>query len=262
MSTASHMDAPPGSQHLAPGSAASPAAAVLPVDDRGGVALAKALVLVVVIASCIAVVALTPVKQWLAPGLLQAGHWVERFGLLATAAGFVLIAGIGISIAIPRVLIAIAAGALFANPVIALAVAQAATMVGCWINFAYARALGREYVRVRLGAKFRHLARVLNFIDQHGLMGNILIRSLPVGNCFAMNLLMAVSPVTLATFLIGTAIGTLPSTVVYVLLGNSAHEHAATKIGLSIGIMVLWCVPYALWLRRHRTRSNQPAHQS
>ncbi|MBK6940933.1 MAG: VTT domain-containing protein [Planctomycetes bacterium] len=158
-------------------------------------------------------------------------------------------------------LIAIAAGALFAKPVLALVVAQAATIVGCWINFAYARALGREYVRERLGARFRHLARVLKFIDQHGLMGNILIRSLPVGNCFAMNLLMAVSPVTLATFLIGTAIGTLPSTVVYVLLGNSAHENAATKIGLSIGIMVLWCVTYAFWLWRRRARGNRPMPQ-
>lgn len=259
MSSASHVNAPPGVEQLAPGCADSPAAAELPMDDRGGVALTKALVLVVVVASCIAVVAFTPLKQWLAPGLLQAGHWVERFGLLTTAAGFVLIAGMGIAIAVPRVLIAIAAGALFAKPAVALAVAQTATMVGCWINFAYARALGRDYVRERLGARFSHLARVLNFIDQHGLMGNILIRSLPVGNCFAMNLLMAVSPVRLTTFLIGTAIGTLPSTVIYVLLGNSTHEHAATKIGLSAGIMILWCVPYALWLRRRRARTIQPA---
>lgn len=222
-------------------------------------ALFKALGLVGVIALCIVVVALTPLKELLEPNLLKAHHWVERFGVVPTAMVFTLVSAIAIAIAIPRVLFAAAAGVLFENTALALLIAQIGVVLGCWVNFAYARALGREFVRAKLGVRFRGLGRVLEFIDRHGVTGNILIRSLPVGNCFVLNLLMAVSPVSLGAFLIGTAVGTIPGSVVYVLLGNSAHSHASIKIGLSFGLMVLWCVPYWLWMRRRRRNERSAA---
>lgn len=227
-------------------------------EQRESRALLKALALVGVIALCIVVVALTPLKELLEPNLLKAHHWVERFGVVPTAIAFTVVSAIGIAIAIPRVLFAAAAGVLFENTALALLIAQIGVVLGCWINFAYARALGREFVRAKLGVRFRGLGRVLEFIDRHGVTGNILIRSLPVGNCFVLNLLMAVSPVRLGAFLIGTAFGTIPGSVVYVLLGNSAHSHASIKIGLSLGLMVLWCVPYWLWMRSRRRKAAAP----
>ncbi|MBL8768221.1 MAG: TVP38/TMEM64 family protein [Planctomycetes bacterium] len=231
---------------------ATSADASVDAEQNEARALGKALALVGLIALCIVVVALTPLKELLEPNLLKAHHWVERFGVVPTALAFAVVSALGIAIAIPRVLFAAAAGVLFENTALALLVAQAGVVLGCWINFAYARALGREFVRAKLGVRFRGLGRVLEFIDRHGVTGNILIRSLPVGNCFVLNLLMAVSPVRLGAFLIGTAFGTIPGSVVYVLLGNSAHSHASVKIGLSLALMILWCVPYWLWMRRRR----------
>jgi uncharacterized membrane protein YdjX (TVP38/TMEM64 family) len=50
----------------------------------------------------------------------------------------------------------------------------------------------------------------------------LVLRSAPFGNNHVSNLLLALSPIARGPFLLGTALGVLPTTVIYALFGSAA----------------------------------------
>ena len=139
-----------------------------------------------------------------------------------------------------------------------LVLAQIGTIVGCWLTFRASRSLGHEFVRDRLGDRLPRLERLMEWIGEHGVLANILIRAQPVGNSFAMNVFMGVTPIGTRNFLIGTFLGTLPETIIYALFGSSLGGELAFRLSLGIFFLVALGITTTWLARRHSSRLSGP----
>lgn len=176
--------------------------------------------------------------------------WLSRAGAWAPLA-FTSIGALAIGAGAPRVLFAFVGGAAF-GAVWGSVLAQLATVLGCVVTFSVARWSGRPYAQGRLARRFPRLHSGLELIGEHPLASNLALRLSPVGNCFAVNLLMSLSSMRLEGFVVGTLLGVLPETLVYALLGAGIVQAAPHLWFTSISIFGLLCLGYWLLLRRSR----------
>jgi uncharacterized membrane protein YdjX (TVP38/TMEM64 family) len=167
---------------------------------------------------CATIVYLSPLRQWLNPTSL------DTLKLRIAAMGawgpliFILLTTVVVAIGAPRVWMAALGGFAF-GWLAGGALALVGTLGGCWVTFTYARWLGREWVQAKMGK--RH-AKLNDLLQRHGMVMTLVLRSAPLGNNHVSNLLLAFSPIARGPFLLGTALGVLPTTVIYALFGSAA----------------------------------------
>ncbi|GAB6042142.1 TVP38/TMEM64 family protein [Endothiovibrio diazotrophicus] len=174
---------------------------------------------------------------------LQLGHlldkdWIDRSvrgqgldgELLFIAAG-ALATGFGL----PRQLIAFLGGYAFGFLEGSL-YALAAASLGCAAAFLYARLFGRALVVARFA---KRIQRLNDFVEGHPFSMTLLIRLLPVGSNLATNLTAGVSQVPAWPFLLGSAIGYLPQTLVFTLAGSGVNLDPLPRIGLAAALLVV-----------------------
>ena len=167
-----------------------------------------------------------------------------RFGPV----GFVAIGGVACALGVPRQLVAYAAGLGF-GLWMGCAVALAAEMIGCGIDFVWARAVARDWAARRMRGR---LARLDAALARHPFSATLTLRLVPVGSNVALNLLAGVSGVAALPFLLASCIGYIPQTLVFGLLGTGVSVGRGTQIGLAVGLFaVASCVGLVL-LRRVR----------
>jgi uncharacterized membrane protein YdjX (TVP38/TMEM64 family) len=176
--------------------------------------------------------------------------WLARAGAWAPLA-FVSLGALAIGAGAPRLLFAFVGGAAF-GAVGGSALAQLATVLGCVVTFSVARWSGRPYAQSRLARRFPRLHSGLELIGAHPVASNLALRLAPIGNCFAVNLLMSMTSMRLEGFVAGTLLGVLPETLVYALLGAGIVQAAPRLWLTSASIFALLCVGY--WLLLHRSR--------
>lgn len=163
-------------------------------------------------------------------------------GALLTAAG------------LPRQAVAFAGGYAFGLKV-GLALAMVAQILGCLADFFWARAIARDWVRARFGQR---LTRIDARLSAHPFTTSLTLRLLPVGNNVVLNLLAGLSSVSASSFLLASAIGYVPQTLVFALLGSGVQVSHGTQIGLGIVLFVLSAGLGLLLMRRWKT-APQPA---
>jgi uncharacterized membrane protein YdjX (TVP38/TMEM64 family) len=163
------------------------------------------------------------------------------------AVSLVVIGAIACAIGLPRQAVAFAAGYGW-GLVMATALALAAQMIGCAINLFWARALGQNFVRRRLG---RRIARLDTVLANRPFTATLALRLLPTGNNLALNLLAGVSSLRATPFLAASAIGYLPQTIIFVLLGQGSGVGRGTEIAIGVSLLVI-SVLLALWIFRTR----------
>jgi len=223
----------------------------------------SAIALAVIIAACLAVVYLTPLREWVReletgrmPARLADLRALARDAGLAGQAVYVAGGGLAVAVGVPRLAVAALGGAVF-GWIEGAALAQVGTLVGCWATFALGRRLGHAWVASLVARRFPRAEALLDFISRHGFEANVVLRLTPVGNAFATNLLFAVSRVRLATFLAGTFVGVLPTTAIAALAGSAAKgtELAPRLLGsaLALALLILGTV---WWTRRLRLASR------
>ena len=211
--------------------------------------LLKPLLLVLVVAASLCVVYYSPAGELLAPANVQALHdWMHRWDPF-TPLAFVLAATLAMALGAPRLVLSALAGLAFGFLVGTL-LAQIATLIAGMADFAYGRYFGREFVEQRLRPRSRTLDRAMVLMQKHAIGANILIRFAPIGHFFTSNLLMSVTPISAREFLIGTAIGTLPGTVIYALLGSAGEGHRLTRFLAGTAVMLAFSIGYLIYLRR------------
>jgi uncharacterized membrane protein YdjX (TVP38/TMEM64 family) len=111
-----------------------------------------------------------------------------------------------------------------------------ATLLGCVATFAYARLFGRSLLAPRLSGR---IGRMDDFVRGHPFTMTLLIRLLPVGSNVLTSLVAGLSGVAAAPFLLGSALGFVPQTAVFALVGSGAHVDPVWRIGLGITLFVL-----------------------
>lgn len=167
-------------------------------------------------------------------GLVLAGLALRGLGLdsAVRSAGehgpalFVLLAAGACALGVPRQVAAYAGGLAFGFWA-GTALSLLAMVLGCVLDFGWARLVARDWAArwLRAGGK---LARMDAFLAANPFTATLTLRLLPVGNNLALNLLAGVSGVAAAPFVAASALGFIPQTAVFALLGGGVRvEHGA-----------------------------------
>lgn len=181
--------------------------------------------------------------------------WVDRYVRDEGIRGELVFLAVGAAITalgLPRQTIAFLGGYAF-GAALGTALALAATLLGCVAAYGWARLLGREWAERRLAGRFGHRLRPLRDVLADSPFGATLaLRLLPVGNNLALNTLAGMAGLRTLPFLAGSAVGYLPQTLVFALLGKGIRVEGAWQLGLSV-VLLAASMALGFWLmRRHR----------
>lgn len=157
-------------------------------------------------------------------------------GLLFTAIGF------------PRQLISFLGGYAFGF-LVGGGLAVMATVLGCVTTFYYARFFGRGVVRTRFAPRIKKFD---DFLHRHPFSMTLLIRLLPVGSNIATNLIAGVTSVRGLPFFAGSALGYIPQTAVFALVGSGISVDPTLRFSLAALLFVVSGMLGAWLYRRYR----------
>lgn len=171
-------------------------------------------------------------------------------------AAFVAIGAAACAVAVPRQVVALAGGYAFGFwPGVGLTLV--AEVAGCAIDFVWARLLGRRAALAFLARRGGgRLARLDRFLTGRAFTATLTIRLLPVGSNVLLNLVAGVSGVAVGPFLVASAIGYVPQTVVFALAGAGAGLSNGVEFGVAALLLLLSIGLGVLLLRS----SGQPDH--
>lgn len=152
---------------------------------------------------------------------------VNRFCFVIVGA-LVIVCGLG------RSLLSLAGG-LFYGTVEGTTFSVLAALSGSLLIFAFVRRLGRPRFLAKVSG---HLEKADKLVTDNGFLAVILIRQLPLA-CILINILLALTRVTLTEFILGSIVGFLPEALVFALYGSSAHGGFFSKVTIASLLLVL-----------------------
>lgn len=215
----------------------------------------RMVVFVAVMAGAVALMQWPPVRSVVA----DAPCWrarVEAAGVWAPAVFFVLSAAL-VALGAPRLPLAGLAGALFGFWVGGL-VAWLSAAVGAYATFLFARWGARDWVRRRL--RLPEAARAL--LLHPDVWAIVILRQMPI-IAFVQNAALGLTEARHRVFLLGTLLGTLPSTIVVALVGGSvtreSWQGAVGQLGAAMAILALIGLAGARWRRGRRAAATPRA---
>jgi uncharacterized membrane protein YdjX (TVP38/TMEM64 family) len=185
------------------------------------------------------------------PARLQelAGRFADRPWLpWAILAGVV----VGQQLAIPQLLL-VPVGVIALGPWLGFAVVYLGTLLGAVIGYMTGRYLGRRSVRRLSGTRMKQLSRSL---ARRGVVSMIVINMVPIVSQTIINLAAGTTHIRFRHFLLGTAIGIVPPTVVVVAathvllqLGRmpTAGEAAVLMVAAAVIAVGAWIVTHRVW---------------
>lgn len=203
----------------------------------------------------------------MAAGLLAAGAALREMGGVpgtawvdATIRGdglrgevlFVMLGAAVTALGAPRQTIAFLGGYAY-GVVLGGGLALLAQLLGCAAAYGFARLLGRDWAARRMEGRFGPKLRpVRDALAAAPFGATLALRLLPIGNNLALNLLAGMLALRAVPFLAGSALGYLPQTVVFALLGKGIRVDGAWQLVLAGGLLAV-SVGLGLWLlRRNR----------
>ena len=164
-----------------------------------------------------------------------------RGGLLFVVAGW-LLASIGLS----RQVIAFLSGSGFGFlPGVLLA--MLAVVAGCMTTFYVARFLLRSFLLQRYAGR---IDRVGRFINENTFTMALLIRLLPLGSNWMINIAAGASGVRGLPFFLGSALGYIPQMLIFALVGSGTRVDQFWQVAIAMAMFVLAAVLGA-WLYRN-----------
>jgi uncharacterized membrane protein YdjX (TVP38/TMEM64 family) len=165
---------------------------------------------------------------------------------------FVLVAAFLCAVGMPRQ-IAAYTGAYAFGFWGGLALAMAAQLLACAADLGWSRLLGRgwakHHMERRLGGR---LSRLDAFLCANPFTATLTLRLLPVGSNLVLNLLAGVTGIAVLPFLLASAIGYLPQTVVFALLGAGTRLDQTTQMLLAVALFAASILLGVVLLRRVR----------
>jgi uncharacterized membrane protein YdjX (TVP38/TMEM64 family) len=186
-------------------------------------------------------------------GLMDEG-WIDREirgrGLMGEVI-FVALGAVLTAVGFPRQAVGFLGGYAFGLG-LGTGLALTAAAFGCVTAFAYARLMGRRFVRERFGARIRRLDA---FLHDNPFSTALLIRLLPVGSNLLTNLAAGVSGVRALPFVAGSTLGYVPQTLIFALVGSGLHIEPAMRIGASVVLFVISGMLGVYLFRRYRGTS-------
>lgn len=145
--------------------------------------------------------------------------WLGKMGLYAPIV-YIVLYTLGTLLVLPSTPLNLTGGALFGIWWGTLWTTIAA-IVAAIASFAFTRSLGREFVNQKLAGKWEALDRKM---CQGGIFYIIAIRLLPIIPYGIVNFSAGLTSIGFKEYLIGTAIGTLPGILPFVMMGSGITQ--------------------------------------
>ncbi|MEA5463375.1 TVP38/TMEM64 family protein [Leptothoe sp. PORK10 BA2] len=198
-----------------------------------------------IVATAIAMVSLGGIDPgWLQTTLDRAGIWgpLIYIGIYTVATVLVL----------PSTVLNLAGGALF-GPWLGSLWTTIGALVAAIVAFGFTRTIGRELVAKRLAGHWQTLDAE---IRQGGMVYIFSIRLLPVIPYGLVNFAAGLTAISWKDYVVGTALGTLPGVLPFVLLGSSGLTLSQTGDLLPLVValtLIGLLVGGATWYRRRHS---------
>ena len=189
--------------------------------------------------------------RWLAPAMVDGGfgRHLAGGGMIGIAE-FVGLGAIVCAVGLPRQAVCFAGGLLF-GAAAGTGLALLATLVGCVADFLWVRLAARDWARARLLRRFPRLASADRFVGINPFTSVLTLRLLPIGSSLMVSLLAGLSAAPLGSFVLATAIGALPQTLVFALLGSGIGLGHLAQVVMAAALFVASGV-LGTWLMRRR----------
>ena len=173
------------------------------------------------------------------------GHgWV---GIALYLGAGALLTGLGFS----RQVFALIAGYAFGTAV-GTALALLAEMMGVAAGFSVARHAGRRAMLKRFPERIR---KVDEYLDEHPFLMTVAIRLFPLSHNLVVNVLAGVSRIRPLPFLSASAVGHLPQTLIFAMVGSGVAESNYLQ-GLLAAVLLVISVLIGGYLHRRYRRSQ------
>lgn len=131
-----------------------------------------------------------------------------------------------------------------------------AQIIGCAADVIWARLIGRSFVQARLRGRVANLDRMLS---ARPFIATLTLRLLPVGNNLVLNLLAGISGVDLIGFVAGSALGYIPQTVIFALVGGGTRVTKDIQIELGVALLLVSTSLGLIMLRHFRRNGREEA---
>lgn len=190
-------------------------------------------------------------KSTVPSDLVGGTHWVDSEVKGKGVSGelaFIAMGAVFTAVGLPRQLICFLGGYAF-GLTMGTVLGVAASAGGCIFAFLYARLFGRRFVQARFPARVR---KIDDFLRDHPFSMALIIRLLPVGSNLLTNLVAGVSSVRGIPFVLGSALGYVPQTLVFALAGSGVQVDSEWRIGISAGLFILSSLVGLFIYRRSR----------
>ena len=204
--------------------------------------LKPGLLLCSVVAVALLVHAQPPLRALMDKGGLLRDGW--RGWIIFLCAG-TLIGMVGL----PRQAVGFAGGFVY-GPLVGTALATGANLIAALADLLWARWLARDWVARRLLPG--RAAGLERFVATNPFTAILTLRLLPVGSSLLVSLLAGVLPVPVTPFLAATLFGSLPQTVIFVLVGSGTRIAQPVQIALALGLFLASGLVATMLLRRHQ----------
>lgn len=213
--------------------------------------LLRGLVLIATLAAVGALLELVGLKSMLESGWVDSE--VRGKGLWGEAL-FILVGASFTALGMPRQVVSFLGGYAFGFWLGTL-LSLLATLLGAMGVFYYARFMGRDFLARRFPGR---LKKIDDFLSGNPMTMTLVLRLSPFSSNLVANLAAGVSGVRALPFFAGSAIGYLPQTIVFALLGGGMELDPVTNTILSAALFVVSTV-LGLWLwRRYRKARGLP----
>ncbi len=167
----------------------------------------------------------------------------------------VAIAAVLLCSLVPRTPISLVAGALF-GAYAGAAWAFSAAVIAAAVTFAGGRWAGRDLLAERAGDRLRRLD---SWIARRGLVAVVVVRLLPIAPFGLVGYAYGTSSVLFRHYILGTAIGSLPSAISYSVIGAAAVNPGSltwlTFLPAAAGILISTAAAYH-WRRTSRATAR------
>lgn len=175
--------------------------------------------------------------QWLQQKLQSFGVWGPIL--------FFLLGGLATAVGFPRLVLSALGGFLF-GLIGGTIYALFGTLIGTIIGYYYARFMGKELIDRIFPERLKNFeAKLL----ERPFVTALLVRNLPVGNNTLTTLFGGLRGIRAIPFFLGSAVGYLPQTFIFALIGSGVQKSEDYRIWLSI-IFYLLTIPIIVYLMR------------
>jgi uncharacterized membrane protein YdjX (TVP38/TMEM64 family) len=160
--------------------------------------------------------------------------------------GFIIIYIVATIFFFPGTPLTITSGILFGKFLGTFYSLIGATIGASWA-FLITRYLGREFIEDLLKGKLKKLRYYDRKLADHGIKITIFLRLIPLFPFNGLNFALGLTKIKFKDFVIGTFIGMIPLTFIYIYFGESAAKMNLINIIISVSLVIVFILGFYLY---------------